>query len=112
MKREIKFRAWDGEKMVTEGGYIQVHGSGQYDVFIEETAEWINKDCEIMQFTGLHDKNGKEIYEGDCDKVGNVVEFLNGTYCLNGDRPLYSFNFEIAGNIYEHPHLIQKEEVL
>lgn len=54
----------------------------------------------VGQFTGFKDKNDKDIYEFDRDKAGNVVEFLNGCWCLNGDRPLTS-DFEIHDNIWE-----------
>jgi len=60
--RDIKFRAWDGEKMVIVNDIVF---SGK-----EPKAYWrensvIESSAIIMQFTGLHDKNGKEIYEGD-----------------------------------------------
>lgn len=51
--RDIKFRAW-----------LYIDGTMQYeDLFGAE--KFGGRDCEIMQFTGLKDKNGKEIYEGD-----------------------------------------------
>ena len=98
MNRVIKFRGWD------KGMWPDVFVSG--DLWTDNICEDLWHSGPIMQFTGLADKNGKEIYEGDCDSVGNVVEFLNGCWCLNGDRPLYGFGFEVSGNIYENPELI------
>ena len=84
----------------------------------------------LMQFTGLHDKNGKEIYEGDIVKVGGlveVVEIIDGMLCsyshkIYGKRNTISIDdvddvrvcdssyfepYEIIGNIYERPDLLK-----
>ena len=68
-----------------------------------------------MQFTGLHDKNGKEIYEGDVvifggSKIPKVMEFVRGGFWLDG---IYggaeAYRMEVIGNIYENPELLKKQ---
>lgn len=77
-----------------------------------ETEDW-----KVMQFTGLLDKNGKEIYEGDIifnehDELKKYpVVFEKGMFCVNDwTMPLWkgdTKNFwEIIGNIYENPDLL------
>lgn len=63
----------------------------------------------IGQFTGLTDKNGKKIFEGDIMRnAGNIVEFYIDGFCINGDSPLvYWTNTEIIGNIYDNPELVK-----
>jgi hypothetical protein len=72
----------------------------------------------LMQFTGLHDKNGKEIYEGDILKANHTdlltVVFENGSFCFvnnsnSGSDRLHQNRTEklfVIGNIYENPELI------
>jgi len=55
--REIKFRAWNGGKMV----FQNLTSNSGISIFFGS----LERNAEIMQYTGLKDKNGKEIYEGD-----------------------------------------------
>ena len=87
--REIKFRAWDKARKKMIYKFIIAPTSPGWGGFI------------FMQYTGLRDKNGKEIYEGDvvkhsCGAYG-VITWINHT-------PTES---EIIGNIYENPELIK-----
>lgn len=81
MNREIKFRAWDKEKKCWEywnndmylsfGGDLYQHGC-------DECGEPSNELYEIVQYTGLKDKNGKEIYDGDIVVKAGYIWFDNG----------------------------------
>ena len=134
-----KFRAWD--KYRNKMNYKVMVGNCDTDdenwtcpiIWIEEEKDWLHFDdyeC-IMQSTGLKDKNGKEIFEGDILIVSDehswveVVSYNQGkaifvTEEINREfkvpeTPLYDlfntniFKFEIIGNIYENQELSEVE---
>jgi uncharacterized phage protein (TIGR01671 family) len=65
MQREIKFRAFDDGKMIYQNQTIMTDNIDQLWYFFKN----VRKDAMIMQFTGLRDRNGKEIYENDIVKI-------------------------------------------
>lgn len=108
--REIKFRAW--EKNLKE--IIPVHNIDFEKKMINTESAWrLFDEIELIQYTGLKDKNGMEIYESDSieDNIGiGSVEFSNGAYrvnYLNGNyKWLIDFldseknQIEVVGNKY------------
>jgi hypothetical protein len=106
MTRPIKFRAWDGKKIVPV--YSVEFESGAYG-----TGPTGERYDTLMQFTGLLDKNGKEIYEGDV-VVGRgrpcEVEYDGGGFTPFAipawECTLEPSEVEVIGNIYENPNLI------
>ena len=141
-QREIKFRAWHNvEKRWIEPGWVDVRASGTivrhyvhrgYNIGEDKNPDYL----EFSQYTGLKDKNGKEIYEGDILRIGEddeddraeivKVEWLE-RYPRNGaemcafmlvgawDKEFahfYDYAFcglEVIGNIYENPELLEKK---
>jgi uncharacterized phage protein (TIGR01671 family) len=128
MAREIKFRAWvpSMKKMHTWGvNLIQLNHDLSWNSLSDGSFD--KHDSVLMQFTGLLDKNGKEIYEGDilgCEGkvIGHVEGGVRG-YCYDvvyvdqtNDKgwSLYSTvtmdykdRTEVIGNIYENPELLK-----
>jgi len=101
-KREIKFRVWDNVDYMSTPFTLKD---------IQEVKIQFTSDCQVMQFTGLYDKNNTPIYEGDIDSIsGGTVEFNVDTCCYVLRRPNTTFirldvrkdNIEIIGNIYEN----------
>lgn len=111
MSREIKFRAWD--KVYKRMVYVLnpiIHG--EVDIFNFNFLK--NYDCnyECMQFTGLLDKNGKEIWEGDILK-SETMETLMPVKWYSDSAGfnlvwIKGHNVEVISNIYKNPELIKK----
>ena len=116
MKRKIKFRAWNGKRMVRV--FHLAWSRGKLDEVNEEMEE-MTKRFKLMQFTGLKDKNGKEIFEGDILTGNDEVYFKDGSFMAGADCPLGAFGaemVEIIGNIYggvlpeyENPELLKED---
>ncbi|MCT3351183.1 hypothetical protein EFP34_11770 [Lacticaseibacillus paracasei] len=140
MKREIKFRAWDKVYECylydVQNAYDTLSGcvkdeNGEDAGYDEECfAGFLDNDQYVVeQYTGLHDKNGREIYEGDiivthpksryeAPKSG-VVQF--GGSCPSfgyktEDREEYDIwssnayrTYEVIGNIFENPELLEAQ---
>jgi uncharacterized phage protein (TIGR01671 family) len=130
--RQIKFRAWDKELkfMVDPSQYfIELDGSAWFNLGTENGGDRLldqSSKLELMQWTGLTDKNGTEIYEGD---IVETDDFSNGAYfgCpqpkmrqkviwnWSSRQSGYMFHglgafkkdcVEVIGNIHQHPSLL------
>lgn len=124
--REIKFRAWNAERKImfrVGDDYGTTHDL-DCAVYFKQ-----GQHVELMQFTGLRDKNGKEIYEGDrvrritrthcCGKIqyettGIIEWFAEGWAMKEDDDEGYcgwanqkNEEIELIGNIYENPELLK-----
>ena len=137
MNREIKFRAYDKHTKImlpvvdvikfTKSESINIMRDGAYGVGVTIPYQ---PQIELMQYTGLHDKNGKEIYEGDIvsketfdDTKPNYrdisyakvvwIEELASYHLVNKDDKIIlylsddKYNIEVAGNIYENGDLLK-----
>ena len=123
----LKFRVWD-KKLQILGTVSNIDFKYEEVTFYIDDEEELDtcqllKDVEIMQSTGLKDKNGKEIYEGDIVRnthtgsVGKVHWCVHNTgffYYVEKDKKDYTvfrakYNLEVIGNIYENKELLENE---
>ena len=132
--REIKFRAWikdskdveekDKNKMIELSGFD--FGDPFGDLEFEDDGEFYcvhHRHCEVMQYTGITDKNENEIYEGDIisheimgygSSIG-VVEFRGGCFMVKTTKKIHPehdgyvqiLSPILLGNIYENPELVK-----
>lgn len=109
MNRILKFRAWNGKSWI----WMSISGDQITRVNFPEKSEG---EVVWMQFTGLLDKNGKEIYEGDIlqnhDEVFEV-QYDSQMFCLKDFTfPIWKANtkdcWEVIGNIFTSPELLNE----
>lgn len=128
--REIKFRAWikDPKEMVYYDKLMLFNGSDEAIAFHNLETSYIDDyevktPFELMQYTGLLDCNGKEIYEGDVVRqlvesktrgeeekewIREVPEFPALLFHQVGEGFFSAEDVEVIGNIYENPELLTK----
>ena len=133
--REIKFRAWDKVSLLMYNwdDIYSIHRTLQNDISVTcslaNGASYKPGSFELMQYTGLKDKNGVEIYEKDVVSysehyIGDhrysagrgVVEFDNGSFFINESEfspelcreEIENEHIEIIGNVFENPELVDK----
>lgn len=109
-----KFRAWDiYKKQMIQAKGIKQYPSGDWSIWDGET-EILPCNIILMQFTGLTDRNGKEIWEGDIlassHTANQVVEYEHDRFILKPDNyDLWKVceYWEVIGSLYEHPELLR-----
>ena len=138
--RKIKFRAWlKDAKEIIEVEDIQFKDDKKYQIdniklqpkknqsliINTKSARRTEDKIELMEYIGMEDDNGKEIYEGDIVKVKSgmaydnysligVITFSCGSFYIN-DKPIYELvndncSFNVIGNIFENSELLKMED--
>lgn len=131
MKREIKFRAWNKkDKVMVDVAAINFGPSGFWSLIEDaDDAELQLADSyELMQYTGLKDKNGREIYEGDIvrtgkDNIGDPEPMIGqvimreGSWLIENEKKQEAVDLfseitsrEVIGNIFEGKQLLEGKQ--
>lgn len=125
MQDRYKYRVWDKNlKVMYPVWSLTPYGAVVDDLNIAKREISFN-DCDVMQCTGLKDKNGKLIYEGDI-VLSLATKSHTGVVCWDKEKAYFKINgkgiaynalqtlhsenaFEVIGNIYENPELLEEQ---
>ena len=129
--KEIKYRAWDTEKEVMAEVLSINLSDGEVRMMDEECRVWSAPApyvCRLMQYIGLKDKNGKEIYDSDIVKVtwgsGKIVfyevkyceslgyHYLRDTKNKEDDDIICIYDYsqmDVIGNVFDNPELLKNK---
>ena len=128
MSRELRFRAWDGRRMLLmgNGGDCDFEMAGG-EIYVCGEFNFKKQDYPLMQYTGLKDKNGVGVYEGDLliNSRGRISEVVWHEFSASFDtnfvrdtKPeiassmglqnnMWKNSAEVIGNIHENPELLE-----
>ena len=129
MKQEIKFRAWNKkDKVMVDVAAMNFGPSGLWSLIedADDAELQLADNYELMQYTGLKDKNGREIYEGDVLDIGlrnqdgkpviapvSYETYAAGYVLDNGGNGIWqrlTEDCEVIGNIFENPELLEGKQ--
>jgi uncharacterized phage protein (TIGR01671 family) len=121
LKRALEFRAWSPKNKRMYYEDKEAHGNMASFLFYN-----VGEDDHLLQFTGLLDKNGKKVFEGDIVKASAyspqhyLIQFIEGGFAafakdtfpidINHFYPSNGCMFEVVGNFYTHAYLLEIEK--
>ncbi len=111
--REIKFRAWNVRYKQMKN-VLRIHFDSK-EIWVDtemksDQCVWSLEHCGIMQYTGIKDKNEKQIYEGDFVKTPWGIELVDDDYVKSNRLKIFKDQIEIIGSIHENPELQRMEK--